>query len=140
MPHDANNSNPQTGTNAYVTIKRLGMRVKPPMQRTDPEARIKAARMMFPRIYIDNSDFSKRRQTGWLGCARLLECLRHYRRNVPQTTGEPGSPKHDEFSHGCDALGATAEVVDQIADEFNQDLAPMLTGSTIYDPGVGPMG
>jgi phage terminase large subunit len=145
LPHDANNSNPQTGTNAYVTIKRLGMRVKPPMQRTDPEARIKAARMMFPRIYIDSSDFSKRRQTGWLGCARLIECLRHYRRAVPSISKanpdpEPAGPKHDQYSHGCDAFGATAEVVDQIADEFNQDLAPTLAPPTIYDTGMGPMG
>jgi hypothetical protein len=103
LPHDAKNANPQTGTNAYTTLKRLGRRVKPPMERTDPEARIKAARMMFPRVYIDNSTF--KRETGFLGGARLIECLKHYRRNVPVTTGEPGAPKHDQYSHGCFVAG-----------------------------------
>ena len=110
LPHDSGNTNPITGTNAYSTLRKLGRKVRPPMQRTDPEARIKAARMMFPRIYIDSSDYSKRRETGWLGGARLIECLRHYRRVLPQITRsnpepEPAAPKHDQYSHGCFVAG-----------------------------------
>jgi phage terminase large subunit len=141
LPHDAANSNPQTGTNAYVTLKRLGRKVKPPMERTNPEARIKAARMMFPRIYIDPSDFSKRRETGWLGGARLIECLRHYRRTIPQITRanpepEPATPKHDQYSHGADCYGAMAEVIDQIRDDVYNDDAPVLPAYASTDPGV----
>ena len=137
LPHDARNSNPQTGTNPYITLKRLGRKVKPPMDRTDPEARIKAARMMFPRIYIDNTAF--KRETGWLGGARLIECLKHYRRSVPTTTGEPGSPKHDQYSHGCDAFGAAAEVIDQIINDgdVRQELLPAFVNS---DPSMGMLG
>lgn len=141
LPHDAANANPITGTNAYVTLRRLGRKPKRPMPRTDPEARIKAARMMFPRIYIDDSDFSRQRDTGFLGCARLIECLRHYRRVLPQITKsnpepEPAAPKHDAYSHGADAFGATAEVVDQIVDE-NMEQIPVLPAWENSDPGMG---
>ena len=145
LPHDAAQGNPQTGTNAFVTLKRLGRKVRPPTKRTDPEARIKAARMMFPRIYIDPSDFSKRRETGWLGGARLLECLRHYRRTIPQITKsnpepEPATPKHDQYSHGCDAFGAMAEVIDQIVDDVEQRNAPKVAAYQNSDPGMGLLG
>jgi phage terminase large subunit len=33
----------------------------------------------------------------------LIECLKRYRRTLPNSTGEPGAPLHDEFSHGADA-------------------------------------
>ena len=35
--------------------------------------------MMLPRIYIDETK-----------AERLVQCLRRYRRGVPETTGEPG--------------------------------------------------
>jgi phage terminase large subunit len=34
----------------------------------------------------------------------LIQCLKRYRRGVPTTTGEPGAPVHDEWSHGADAF------------------------------------
>jgi phage terminase large subunit len=130
LPHDARNANPQTGVSPWITLVRLGRKVKQPMERTDPERRIKAARMLFPRLYIDDTDKSKTRETGWLGPARLIECIKRYRRNIPKTTGEPGDPKHDEFSHGCDALGALAEIVDQIVN----DTGAMGQDDTVVDP------
>ena len=60
----------------------------------DLEGGIKAARQVFGRVYIN---------TGSTGAARLVECLKRYRRNVSAKTGESGSPLHDEYSHGADA-------------------------------------
>lgn len=141
LPHDAANANPITGTNAYTTLRKLGRKVHKPMDRTDPEARIKAARMAFPRFYIDPSDYSNRRETGFLGGARLIECLRHYRRVIPQITRanpepEPATPKHDRWSHGADAWGAACEVIDQIRDDVYNNDAPTLPAYRSADPGM----
>ena len=122
LPHDAKNKNPQTGTNAYQTLKSLGRRKVKIIERSDPEARIKAARMMFPRCYIDNT--TQKRDTGYLGGARLVDCLKRYKRSVPTTTGEPAGPLHDFASHAADAFGALAEIVDQIRNDADR-VAPM---------------
>lgn len=139
LPHDAINKNPITGSNAYQTLRRLGCRVKPPMAKTDANARIKAARIAAPRIYIDPTDHSKQRQTGFLGGARLIECLRHYRRGVPLTTGEPGQPVHDQYSHGADAFGAMCEIAEMIVDEGFEDM-PVLPAYSNPDPAMGLLG
>lgn len=51
------------------------------------ETGIRALRMSLAQTYIDRNK-----------AARLLECLKRYRRGVPATTGEPGKPVHDEWS------------------------------------------
>lgn len=140
LPHDAIQKNPQTGSNAYMTLKRLGCRVKPPMPKTDANARIKAARMAFPRIYMDDSDHSKMRQTGFLGCKRLADVLRHYRRDIPVTTDEPGKPRHDQWSHGADAFGAMCEIAEQIIDEGMEEPMPRVSGYENSDPAMGLLG
>jgi len=70
------------------------------------EPGIKIARMALPRTYIDKTKG-----------ARLIECLKRYRRNIPSTTGEPGAPVHDQFSHGADAYRYLAIVADQMKNE-----------------------
>ena len=112
---------------------------EPPMAKTDANARIKAARIAAPRIYIDPTDHSKQRQTGFLGGARLIECLRHYRRGVPLTTGEPGQPVHDQYSHGADAFGAMCEIAEMIVDEGFEDM-PVLPAYSNPDPAMGLLG
>lgn len=56
------------------------------------EEGIRLARRQFGQVYFDKAK-----------TARLVECLKRYRRGIPATTGEPGAPVHDEFSHGADA-------------------------------------
>lgn len=140
LPHDAAHANPQTGIGAAKALRKLGRRVRPPMQKTGPEPRIKAARMMFPRIYIDDADRSSSAERGHLGCARLIDCLSHYRRMVPLTTGEPGAPRHDEYSHGADGFGALAEIVDRIMDDEFEEKLPVIEGFQNFDPGMGLLG
>ena len=100
--------------------------------------RIKAARMVFPRIYIDPT--ARKRDTGWLGGARLIECLKHYRRGVPITTNEPGSPVHNQYSHGADAFGAMAEVIDQIVNDADAVKKPTVAPFVNSDPTMGLLG
>lgn len=117
MPHDAEHHDPKSKTSAKKILQGFGCTVRI-MPRTDPEARIKAARMMFPRVYIDPTD--RPVDSGFMGGARLLDCLKRYRRTIPKSTNEPAAPVHDEFSHGCDAFGGLAEIVDQIRNEFER--------------------
>jgi phage terminase large subunit len=79
---------------------------------------IKKARMMLPRTYMDSS------------CVRLMECLKRYRRGIPSTTGEPGAPVHDEFSHGADMVRYLAVVHEQLKNEdrWGKQLAYRDTG------------
>lgn len=138
LPHDGDHKNPQTGKSARQTLQGLGCDVPPALAKTGPELRIKAARQMFPRIYID--DTKRDVSTGYLGAARLMDCLKSYKRNVPSTTNEPTSPVHDEFSHGADAFGALAEIVDKISSEFKQPDPPPVPAFQTYDSGMGLLG
>jgi phage terminase large subunit len=86
--------------------------------------RIRAARMMFPRVYMDSEK-----------CARLLECLKRFRRAVPRTTGEEGDPVKDEFKHGADAFGQMAMVVDKFGNERQQKI--VVPARRMANPRVG---
>jgi phage terminase large subunit len=89
------------------------------------EVPIRAARMMFPRVYMDA-----------VKCAPLLECLKRFRRAVPQSTGEPGLPVKDEYRHGADAFGGLAMIVDKLGNE-NEQPAPRLEEWEPLDRGIG---
>jgi phage terminase large subunit len=73
---------------------------------TDPEGRVLAARQMFPRVYFDETKASL-----------LLERLKRYRRRINQQTQQAEGPLHDETSHGADAFGALALVVDKLSND-----------------------
>lgn len=92
LPHDGFSKDYKTGKSAEEMMKAMGWEVSrtPSM---DIEGGIKAAREVFERVWFDKEK-----------AARLVECLKRYRRNVGQKTGEAGSPLHDEFSHGADAF------------------------------------
>lgn len=93
LPHDGAAANPQTGISSIQTLRNLGRNVADPLPAIDLEEGIKQARMVFPKCYFD------RHKT-----ARLLECLKRYRRSINQRTHEPTGPLHDEYSHGADAF------------------------------------
>ena len=100
LPHDGAHKDYKTGKSAQQIMQELGWQVSiVPVSPIEPGIRV--ARQTFSRCYFDKTK-----------TARLLECLKRYRRSIPTTTGEPGTPLHDEYSHGADAfryLCATAE-------------------------------
>ena len=110
LPHDGEARDVKTGKSAQEILKGLGRnpRIVP---KTDVESGIKAARMVFPRAYFDE-----------VKAARLLDCLKRYRRAIPVTTNEPASPVHDEYSHGADAFRYLALSIDKMG---NEDLKPL---------------
>ena len=140
MPHDAEQHDPKSGTNARKLLQAHGRRVKI-IPRSDPEARIRAARMLWPRIYVDNSkhDTPPDRPDRLLGAAHLVDRLKRYKRDVPAKTGEPAGPLHDISSHGADAYGGLAEIVDQIRNEGDLVL-PVIPPFKNFDASMGLLG
>jgi phage terminase large subunit len=137
MPHDAEQHHPTSGTNAKKTLEGLGCRVRI-VPRSDPEARIRAARMMFPRVYIDDTE--RPCDSGHYGAGRLIECLKRYKRNIPKITGEPMAPTHDQYSHGADSYGSLAEIVDQIRNDVEARKLPVVPRYRSSVRGAGFLG
>lgn len=140
LPHDAESHDPKSGTNARKLLTSLGCRCLM-IPKSNPESRIKAARMMWPRLYVDNSkhDTPPERPDRLLGAAHLMDRLKRYKRNVPKTTGEPTGPLHDAASHGADAFGSLAEIVDRIRNDGEQQ-APKIQPYKNVDPALGMLG
>lgn len=114
LPHDARHKDFKTGKSAEEIVKSMGRNVKitPSMS---VEAGIKAARMELRRCYFDKSK-----------TARLVECAKRYRRQINQSTGEAGSPVHDEFSHGADCLRYMAINIEAMSNE-DERIAPKVS-------------
>lgn len=110
LPHDGAACNPQTGISSIQTLRNLGRNVADPLPAIDPEEGIKQARMVFPRCYFDKNK-----------TARLVECLKRYRRAVNQRTNEPTGPLHDEYSHGADAFRYLGMAVPLMRNGTSQD-------------------
>lgn len=102
LPHDGFAKDYKTGKSADEMMRALGRNVSrtPSM---DVEGGIKAAREVFERVWFDKDK-----------AERLVECLKRYRRNIGQKTGEAGAPLHDEFSHGADAFRYLSLCADQL--------------------------
>ena len=83
------------------------------LAQTSVEEGIKAARLCFPRCYFDKNK-----------TARLLECLKRYRRDVHTKTNEPTIPLHDEYSHSADAFRYLGQAVDRMASQFATFVEP----------------
>lgn len=102
IPHDGEHKDYKTGKSTKEIMESFGctVMVNP---RLSIEEGIKHVRMMFKRCYFDKDK-----------TARLIECLKRYRRSINTQTLEPGAPVHDEFSHGADSTRYLAMCVDQL--------------------------
>lgn len=103
LPHDGKHKDYKSGKSAQEIMEALSWDVDfVPNQGV--EHGIRQARMAFPSIYFDKGKTE-----------RLIQCLRRYRRGIPTTTGEPGHPVHDEWSHGADAFRYLALIADRLS-------------------------
>jgi len=106
LPHDASHKDYKTGQSAkYILANSYGRRPKD-TPNISVEEGIKTLRGIFGQI-IFNAPKTE----------RLVECLKRYRRGVPITTGEPGAPLHDEWSHGADCARYLALVAGMMSNE-----------------------
>ena len=107
LPHDGRTKNFQTGKSTQQQLQGMGRRNVQVLSMMDVEEGIKGARMLFPRVFVDQTK-----------AARLLECLKRYQRRVHQITHEPMEPLHDEFRHGADNFRYIGQAVDQMSTVF----------------------
>jgi phage terminase large subunit len=105
LPHDGLQKDIKTGRSAQQYLQALGWDVAIVPQGSI-EAGIRVARETFPRVWWD-----KQR------AGVMVERLKRYRRVVPQTTGEPGKPLHDDNSHGADCFRYVCAAADQMSNE-----------------------
>lgn len=112
LPHDGFHTRHQTGKDDATIMQGLGWTVAQ-VPNVSVNSGIDRAREIFPRIY-----FNKTRTE------RLIECLKRYRWNISQKTGEAVRPLHDEFSHGADAFRYLSLVADELSnDEWGTKLS-----------------
>lgn len=106
LPHDGDSARLESsGLSARDILTKLGCSVQI-IPKGDIEAGIKAARVIFQRCYFDKDK-----------CAVLVGHLKRYRRQINQTTQEPGGPLHDEHSHASDAFRYLAQVADRLTND-----------------------
>ncbi|MDR5728322.1 MAG: PBSX family phage terminase large subunit [Terriglobia bacterium] len=113
LPHDGGHGDYKTGKSAAQILEDLKWQVEvlPRQPITDG---IREARMAFAQLAIDKAKAS-----------RLVECLKRYRRNVSNATGEAGNPIHDEWSHGADMYRYVAQAA-PLMDNFTGMTLPKL--------------
>lgn len=109
LPHDGRTRNFQTGKSTEELLREMGRKVTV-LPATSVEEGIKAARMIFPRCYFDETKTT-----------RLVECLKRYRRRLHEKTGEPMAPLHDEYSHGADMFRYIGQAVPIMRNNFEPD-------------------
>ena len=101
LPHDAKAHRIETGKSTEELLTQMGRRVMC-LEVDDIEGGIRAARLLFPRLYIDDQ------------CQDLYNNLRRYRRSKNEKTGAFGPPLHDDSSHDADAFRYLAMGIDQV--------------------------
>lgn len=110
LPHDGFTGDYKTGKSAEQILSALGWNVVSKEEIAQKalgiEEGIRAVRMVFGRLYVDKTK-----------CARLVECMKRYRRHINQTTKEATSPLHDEYSHGADNLRYVAVNVESMTND-----------------------
>lgn len=101
IPHDGRVRDFKTGKSTYELLQAMNRPVAEPLPQSGVEEGIRAARMLWPKCYFDKTK-----------TARLLECLKRYRRDINKRTNEASVPLHDEYSHGADAFRYLGQAVD----------------------------
>ena len=114
----------KTGKSTEELLKAFGRKPRA-IPNVGIEDGIKTARMSFRQMVFDR-----------VKAARLVECLKRYKRIISRN-GEPGSPLHDQYSHGADDFRYLALVADQMTNEdeyqnyggLETDFRPTVAGS-----------
>lgn len=123
LPHDGYSRDVKTGLSSAEILSSLGWAVpeKDEIVQMSVEEGIRVTRQTFGRIYIDKTK-----------CARLVECLKRYRRHINRSTEAAGSPLHDEYSHGADMLRYACINANKMHNGVEPEPEPLFMAS--YEP------
>lgn len=105
LPHDGRAKSPESGRSPQMILEQLGCKVEI-VDDIGLENGIKAARLLFPRVYVDREN-----------AGEIVTRLGRYRRRINAETGTATSPVHDDASHGADAFRYLAVVADQLKND-----------------------
>ena len=147
LPHDGFSGSFNTGgKSTYDIFKKLGWKVakREEIVELSVEEGIRAARMMFGRVYFDKTKCNAHKsptvitdkfnstELHW----RLIEALKRHRRQINKVTQIAMAPLRDENKHGADMFRYIACNLDKMT---NEDEKPMVhhTGYQILDVVVG---
>ena len=132
LPHDGFAADMKSnGKSSADILRKLGWDVpdREEIVERSIEEGIKVARMTMPRIYVDVKK-----------AARLIECLKRYRRHVSKQTLAETGPVHDEFSNGADSFRYLCLNIEKMTNEERHTMR-MPNRRTRYgqplDDGVG---
>jgi phage terminase large subunit len=116
LPHDGKAKSAESGRSPREILKALGRPVYwPCVPNIGVEDGIKAARMLFPRVYFDETN-----------AGQLFNRLSRYRRRINQQTQQPEAPRHDENSHGSDGFRMLAVIEPELTNDDDWQV-PALT-------------
>lgn len=106
LPHDGAHRD-YSGNTPEIYMKNFGWKVQimPP---NNEDIGIRAARMMFPNVWIDRD------------CTKLIEALKRYRYQENKD-GSFGDTVHDIFSHGADAFRYLAMEREKLTDTMRNN-------------------
>lgn len=110
LPHDGRAKSPESGRSPQMILEQLGCKVEI-TEDIGLENGIKAARQLFPRVYVDREN-----------AGEIVTRLGRYRRRINAETGTATSPVHDDSSHGADAFRYLAVVADQLSNDDDANL------------------
>ena len=128
LPHDGDHGDFKTGKSAKSILQDLNWSVEvlPSLPVVDG---IRAARSAFRTLYVFRPSHEPREgrmhEGGYHGCARWLECVKRYRRNVPTSTDEATTPVHDQYSHGADMWRYAAQAAPLMTNSGGLSLPPL---------------
>jgi phage terminase large subunit len=92
IPHDGASKHFLTGKSTKEVMEKMGRKVSV-LPRTDISEGIKLARIIFNRVYVDDTKADV-----------LIDCLQNYKYGINAATGAFTQPVHDDYSHGADAF------------------------------------
>jgi phage terminase large subunit len=114
IPHDGRAKNTHTGKSTEEMLRTMQRKVQI-VPNIGIEDGIRAARQMFPRVYMDK------------GAGDLLNSLKRYKR-AQHSNGTFGAPMHDDASHGADAWRYLAIVADKLSNGLHGSTYDFLPG------------
>lgn len=124
LPHDGYHGDYKTGKSAEEILKAFKRKVRP-TPRVSVENGIKATRMAFDGFVFNKPETE-----------RLVECAKRYRRDIGKT-GEPGSPVHDEYSHGADVLRYVSLNAERMTNEIEEEASSFVHAFVPFDSATG---
>lgn len=112
LPHDGYSKSVLSSKSAYDYLDAMGRDVDASGVPNDTvEKGIEAARMLLPRVLIDEEK-----------AGLLFNRLSRYKRRINTRTGQPEAPEHDENSHGSDGFRYLAMVADQLTNSNSSSM------------------